>query len=235
MIVGPAGDALDGIVGVGLARDELGGRQRRQVPAGGKTDDHDAIGIDVVIGGAGPHRLHRPPRIEQRHRQQVSVGTEPVLQDKSAKAARRKPVGHLPAFEIRSQARHRRRPAAPPPPSRSRVPAAGAKIVSVGMSSQALPLACGASPGHRRMVWTPRNALSSPAVEQGCFCAPADRGCQQAHECNRNETLHREPRFYGEDYSGTVPDDQWPVRRREFQFLAASHSCRNDLEAHSSL
>src|SRR4029078_3902996 len=47
-------------------------------------------------------------------------------------------------------------------------------MVSVGMSMHALPWACGASPVHRRMVWTPRKALLSPAVAQGDLSAAAD-------------------------------------------------------------
>jgi len=49
-------------------------------------------------------------------------------------------------------------------------PCCGSKTVSVGVSSQALPLASGASPGHRRIVWMPRKSLLLPAAAQGNFC-----------------------------------------------------------------
>ena len=39
------------------------------------------------------------------------------------------------------------------------------------MSSQVVPLAWGASPGQRRMVWIFRKALSLPAVAQVVSCA----------------------------------------------------------------
>src|SRR5208337_1952770 len=52
-------------------------------------------------------------------------------------------------------------------------PFLGSRMVSVGVSSQALPLASGASPGHSRMVWIPRKSLLFPATAQGRVCACA--------------------------------------------------------------
>ena len=101
--VGAAGDAIDGVVRSGIAGDRLHGCERRQMAAGGEADDADAVGIDVVIGGAGAHQLHGAARIEQRNGKQIAVGTEPVLQDEGAKAARGEPVRDFPALEVGGQ------------------------------------------------------------------------------------------------------------------------------------
>ena len=74
---------------IGLAGDELGGGQGGEVAAGREADDHDAIGIDVVVGGAGAHGLHGAAGIEERNGEQIALGTEPVLEDEGAEAARR--------------------------------------------------------------------------------------------------------------------------------------------------
>src|SRR3569833_2819890 len=72
-------------------------------------------------------------------------------------------------------------------------PGWGSKMVRVGMSWQAFPLACGAGPGQRRMVCTPRKGLFSPGVAQGAFCFWA--GARRTHEKSK-ETKS----FMGEDY-----------------------------------
>src|SRR5579871_1341996 len=55
------------------------------------------------------------------------------------------------------------------------VPGCGSKIVRAGMSLQVSPLACGAAPGHSRIVWMPRKELfvSGTAQEVSCACAAA--------------------------------------------------------------
>src|ERR1039458_691854 len=77
-----------------------------------------------------------------------------------------------------------------PPPEDS-------KTVRVGISSQALPLASGASPGHRRMVWIPRKSLLLPAAAQDSFCACAAVQASNAAVMNANNcfNLYTSPLF----------------------------------------
>src|SRR5215472_9691883 len=92
-------------------------------------------------------------------------------------------------------------------------PGCGAKIVSVGTSSQALPFAWGASPGHRRMVWMPRKALSSPEVEHGSFCATADAQNSRHTDAMPTRRFTMDLDCFRRDYSGTVVRDRWSVIR----------------------
>ena len=123
----PARHPLNRIFASAIARHRLRRRQCRQMPARRKPNHHNAIRIDVIIAGPRPHHLHRPPRIQQRHRQQISVRTQPIAQHKRPESPRRKPVRYLPAFQIRRQMRIGPAREAPPPPIRCRARAADQK------------------------------------------------------------------------------------------------------------
>ena len=99
-VVGPAGDAVDWVFGVGGAGDKLGSGECGEVAAGGEANHNDAIGIDVVVGGAGADGLDGAARIEKRDGQKVAVRTEPVAEDEGVETAGGEPVGHFAAFKI---------------------------------------------------------------------------------------------------------------------------------------
>ena len=145
-VVGPAGGAVDGVFGVGVAGDELGSGKRGQVPAGGETDDDDAIGVDVVVGGAGADGLDGAAGVEERNRQQIAVRGEPVAEDEGAEAAGGEPVGDFAALEVAGQMDVGA--AGKDDDGRAVVaPWRGPKTVSAGMSSQVVALGLRRSSG----------------------------------------------------------------------------------------
>ena len=99
-IVGTAGGAVDRVVGVGVAGDELSSGERGEMAARREADHHNAIGADVVVRRAGADGLDGAARVDQGDWQQVAIRTEPVAEDESVEAARGKPVGHFAAFEV---------------------------------------------------------------------------------------------------------------------------------------
>jgi len=103
-VVGAAGDAGNGIIGVRLARDGLGCGERGQMATGRKANHDNPVGVDLVVAGPRADQLHGAAGVQERPGQQVSVRGEPVAEDEGAKSARGKPVGHFAAFQIGGQA-----------------------------------------------------------------------------------------------------------------------------------
>ena len=68
--------------------------------AGGEADDHNAIGVDLVIPGPRPHGLNGATGVDERHGEQIAVRGEPVAENEGSEAARREPVCHLTALQV---------------------------------------------------------------------------------------------------------------------------------------
>ena len=83
-------------------------------------------------------------------------------------------------------------------------------MVMVGISGQPLPLACGGVPGHRGMVWMPRNALSVPATPQSVVWACRLRQVSSppttaSAVIRENNEVMDPPGEFESDYSETLP------------------------------
>ena len=75
-VVGTAGGAVNGwVFGVGIAGNKLGSGEGGEVAAGGEANDDDAIGIDVVIRGAGADGLDGAAGVEERDGKEVAAAS----------------------------------------------------------------------------------------------------------------------------------------------------------------
>ena len=71
------------------------------------------------------------------------------------------------------------------------------------MSSQAVPLACGAVPGQRRMVWMPRKSFSGTTEAQDCIWADAAEQQSVARARTAKIFLNSGPPVLRGNYTGT--------------------------------
>ena len=104
-VVGAAGDLLDDVFGVGVARGTnwVPARAARWPPAE-KPMMTMRVGVDLVVAGAGADGLDGAAGVEQGHGQEVAVRGESVAEDEGAEAANGEPVGDLSAFENAGEA-----------------------------------------------------------------------------------------------------------------------------------
>ena len=77
-------------------------RRGRQMPAGGKAHDADAIGLHAEFRRARSHQTNRPQHVLQRRRVPIAR-PQPVLHDRRRHAVRGEPARHLMAFVIHGQ------------------------------------------------------------------------------------------------------------------------------------
>lgn len=102
--IGAGRDAVDGIVGVGVARVEVGEEGRGQVSARRGAHDTDSRGIHMEFGRLGPDEAHGAGNVHEHDGVTIPRGAESVSQDECGDSLFVEPFGVAVAFVARESA-----------------------------------------------------------------------------------------------------------------------------------